>query len=495
MEQDLRRTPGMLSPELRARILGAGVWLGVTALLYAFLLTMARYEPITGDGWYNADDLKAYGSDLSSMLERLRHLHNHSNPRIGQLFTMLSYQPGMFHVAVTPLVLLMLFFLVFVHAMGRMPRMSSRHDAAMFLLGSALCWLGSPQPGQAFFYRPITTNYVYTLALALLLFLPFRLARPFRLREPAVAAAIGIFPFSLFIGKTNEHTGPTLIAAALAYTLAAFRRRDLGNACWMASTTVGLLIGYLFLFFAPGQSQRYGDLGRQSVVQTIIGRGLLGNLQLIGELCSYLGPMLLLLGVLTTVYCIARGDDAAAADITRSRLWGMAGYVLAAAMVAGTSLAAPKNQYRLFIAPAVLLAIAGVTATDIMSHVKIVQRLSALASIATNLGFAWILLGVYREIHEDDLVRTALVRAARPGDMLLIPRLRHAKRDPLFYGDSLIVDPRHRQRMAHLYDLAEVRVERPSPAQMKKRKKPQAARLPPVSTDDPAIDDGASLDK
>ncbi len=459
MLQSLRNLLNNTGPFSRARLVGMLSWAAVVGCLYAFLRTMARFEPITGDGWYNASDLKTLGSDLPSMIERLEHLHNHGNPRIGQLFTMLTYLPGGFHVAVTPLVLCTLCLLVLVHAMGRRPRFTSAHDAFLLLWGCGACWLAAPAPGQAFFYRPITTNYVYTLTLALLLLVPFRLAarRPFG--SLAVVSALLIFPFAMFVGKTNEHTGPTLIVVALLYTLVALRRRDYRNACWMLSGTIGLLWGYWLLFFAPGQTVRYGKLGRQSVVETIVGRGLLGNAELLNELCGYVAPLLVATLCGVVAYGFARRKQAPDPQ-PRLRIEALGAYVLAAAAVAGTSLAAPKNHYRLFIAPGVLLAIASVIAVDWISSERGVRRLLVTLALALNLAFAWVFLALYGRIHEDELERLAIVHAAKPRQLVVVPMMRDYKRDALFYGDSLGVDARHRARMQLLYGLHRVKVVR-----------------------------------
>ena len=144
---------------------------------------------------------------------------------------------------------------------------------------------------------------------------------------------------------------------------------------------------------------------------------------------------------------MTRRDETREQPETRARLWVVSGYVLLAAMIVGTAFAAPKNHYRLFIGPAVLLAIAGVAAVDLMLRGRAMQIVVWLTSVAVNLVFMAILLDVYQEIHEEDSARVAALHAAKagpPGQVVRLQRMSTYRFGPLFYGDSAYIAEAYR---------------------------------------------------
>lgn len=451
------------------------LWLSVVGGLGWFFARMAQLEPLTGDGWYNADDISS-GLSAERLVEQLSHLHNHGNPRIGQAFTLITYGSRAFHLIATPLVLLALIVMVATHALGRLPRPLSIQDGLCVLASAAGCFLAVPQPGHAFFYRPITTNYLYTLTLSLVFFIPLRLGLSVRRPWLACMTAVLMLGFGLFIGKTNEHTGPTMILVAAIYTALAWRQKAMLEVVWRAAMTVGLLIGYLLLFFAPGQSERYGALGRQSVLQTILDRGVRGTAELLGEYCGYVGP--LLLGVsLIILLCLALEPASEIAERFARVRWTVLGYVVLSCLVLGTAFAAPKNHYRLFIAPAVLLVIASVAALRMIGG-RWVLTLLGVMSATVCAGMMLIFVPMFTEIHEDELARNALIRQANPHLPIVVPRTRYAKRDAFYYGDSITADPRHRDRMARLFKVREIKVAPKNPPAPSKPKLKPATKTP-----------------
>jgi hypothetical protein len=437
---------------------------------------MAQIEPLTGDGWYNADEAKG-GVSLELLVSQLSYLHERGNPRIGQAFTLLTYGSRPFHLIATPLVTLALFLLITTHALGRWPKVTSPRDGFLVLAGAACCFLAVPQPGHAFFYRPITTNYLYTLTLSLAFFLPQRLDVRFKANWAAAVAGLLAFALGVGIGKTNEHTGPTMILVAAGFALYALRTGSRRDAAWRTAATAGLIIGYLYLFFAPGQGRRYGALGRQSVLETVFGRGVLETANLLGEYCGYVGPLLLMVCIVALL-SVALQRDALDTERLKSIKWTIVGYVGVSCVVLGTTLAAPKNHYRLFIAPAVLLVIAAVAALQALNG-RWATSLVAISSAVVCIGTAWIFVPMYTAIHEDELARNELSARAAPRKTVIVPRTRYAKRNSYYYGDSITADPRHRDRMASLFKVRGIRLE-PKPDPDKDKKKKKAAKKPLV---------------
>jgi hypothetical protein len=466
---------------------GPAVWIAVLGCLGWFFVVMAQIEPLTGDGWYNADEAKE-GVTAELIVKQLTYLHSNGNPRIGLLFTILAYGSRTFHLIATPFFSLALVWLIAAHALGRWPSLRSPNDALLTLLGAAACFLAVPQPGHAFFYRPITTNYIYTLSLSLAFFVPQRFDLRVRSMWAAAAWSVLALAVGLFIGKTNEHTGPTMVVVAALYTAYKLRAGQRLDVAWHASATLGLLVGYCYLFFAPGQAVRYGALGRQSVAETVLGRGLRGTADLFGEYGGYVGPMLLGMALLALL-CVALAPNDGFIERVAGLKWTVISYVAVSCLVLGTSLAAPKNLYRLFIAPAVLLVIAAVAAMR-AAQGRAPSIAIALSSVVVCAGMIGIFVPMYTEIHEDELARNAIITSADPKRPITVPRTRHAKRDSYYYGDSITADPRHRARMAALFGVKEIRVAAKPADKDKKKKKPVKKVVKPPAPKAPAPIEG-----
>ena len=87
--------------------------------------------------------------------------------------------------------------------------------------------------------------------------------------------------WGVLAGLTNEHTGPAFIVG-LTFYLAWRRRHRQPLAPWMLTAVLGIVIGYGLLYWAPGQQVRYNGIAQAtSVWQTVLQRGLIGNLLLL----------------------------------------------------------------------------------------------------------------------------------------------------------------------------------------------------------------------
>lgn len=440
---------------------------------YAFLLLMTHYEPITGDGWILLTDMKKGGSDFAALFKRMRSYHNSSNPRIGQLFTMLSYGP-VFHSAVTPIVLSLWPVLAVVHGTGKWPSLGSFKSAALFVFAFAAAWMCVPKLGDAFFYRPILTNYTYSVVIALAFFLPMRLDTRVRSAPKAVAMAVVMLALGMPVGMLNEHVGPMMIVLGALATALALRKSRKLDVLWRGSATVGIVLGYLFLYFAPGQTRRYGGMGKKSPLDTVLDRGLYGNVQELSAFARHIAPLLCFMAVLLALYVATASTRARDADgndgpsslswsaywsslTSRSELWPLL-YTLAAAGIFVVSLAAPKNNYRMYIAPACLVAIVAIWAFDRMWHDRVVRAVGVAGSLLVHVVFCGFMLSSFSEIHAAETERLAIVKQAGPGGHAKVPPLPHSKRRTIFFGDSLGRDPRNLKRMAFAYGLKSVTV-------------------------------------
>ena len=220
---------------------------------------MASLTPVILDDWYQVAYIQNHGLSPSSVWKYGFFNYFNYNPRIGENFLLIVNGPTAINALVTPTVELGLLFVMFVMAFGRWPRPTVR-DAQMLLVTQAMVWLVAPIAGILYFYRPFCTNYVYAFTCTLLLFVPYRLelARD-QLRYRSWWLAPLLLVWGWVAGMTNEHTGPTAIVCLGALTYLLWRKhRQIRT--WMVTGLVGIVIGYPMLFFAPGQSLRYGGL-------------------------------------------------------------------------------------------------------------------------------------------------------------------------------------------------------------------------------------------
>jgi len=332
-----------------------GIWFAVLAPLWGTMAFCTYWEPVVRDGWSNVYWYTWHTLDWDGLWSLVEGGWRGSNPRLGQTVTTLLYAPGPYHVILTPLLELGLFWLMTTLALGRWPSLRRGEDALVFATVFALAALCTPQFGPMLFYRPFAGNYVFGLAVNLWWLVPYRLhlAAP---RPRHVAWALPMLALGFVAGMCNEHTGPAMVALGLCSTVWARRRGD-GVAPWMLAGLVGLLAGYLLMMLAPGHDLRYGGLARQAgIVERIVTRGLVDNLVVVARLGLYLVWALpwLVLGWLAGRGAAAR-DTVERSTRERIALWALAAAGLA---ITCTLLASPKLGPRLYLASIAFCAIA-----------------------------------------------------------------------------------------------------------------------------------------
>ena len=334
-------------PERRALAL----WATIVVPIWLVLVVCVACEPLMFDSWALRYWHFSHPLSFDSAYAFAKTSHYYGNPRLGQLVSMLLFTPGPWHAIVTPIVELALVVLVTAFALGRWPTLG-RRDALAFLTTTALVVATCPHVGPMLFYRPYTGNYLYPGVLDLLVLLPFRL----HLESP-VRRGWWLVPVLLVLGVAtglcNEHTGPPIVGLMLAGVIV-FRRRGERIAAWMIAAAVGVAVGYALLILAPGQSVRYQGLAdKQSLVELIASRGVLGNAQIIGQ-----WPLHMLATLpWVIVALIARrktGRVALPATVRTSGIGLVGAALLACLLLYG----APKVGERLYLASTVLSAAA-----------------------------------------------------------------------------------------------------------------------------------------
>jgi len=246
------------------RIVSKAICIAFAAILFTWLFVISTHQPVIGDMWFPSLRGKQ-GVPFKVTIEGYINSYLNGNPRIGQLFMVWG--------GWSKTLLLVMYagtFASLIWFSGRLAATQSQQFRAHEALGCgafavSLFWLIHPSPGQALFYFPITSNYVIPAIFYLIyahLFL--------KIFQSAAAswykiAYLSAFIFAFFCGLGGEHLGPSFLAGSIL--LVAFevfysriRSESFSNSRLIKLSTLmlGLLLGYIALFFAPGQSKRYG---------------------------------------------------------------------------------------------------------------------------------------------------------------------------------------------------------------------------------------------
>jgi hypothetical protein len=395
---------------------------------------MAWWTPIQLDDWYEIAWIERHGYSAGEIVDFARYNYFNYNPRLGETLLFVVNGPPIIHYIVTPAVQLLFLGVCFALTFGAWPRPTLR-DLGRLILVQGMIWMVVPVPGPIYFYRPFATNYLFAFCFQLLLFVPIRLALARGAdvavrRGKQIALAIAMPLWGVVAGMTNEHTGPTAIVVALA--LCWWARRHGRLRPWIVLGTVGLVVGYALLFFAPGQTVRYAGLQTDiAPMATLLRRGF-ANLRLFGELISNIQHGVAI-AVVAAVIAAWRGrlDGLGRAPLV------LAGVAMAAAFaIVATLFASPIVTDRVFFASCVLAAIAIGAVTDALAADRVVRRVVSAAMTAVVVIHVVGFVVVYRELSRDTDRRLAALAAAGPDDVVEIAPAREYLRDRWRYGED-----------------------------------------------------------
>lgn len=423
-------------------------WSLLVIPLAAVLVLCTHWEPVMRDGWGHLVWLRNHPTGNRGIYDFIEQCYLHENPRLGQIFTLGVYALAPYHVIVTPLLELAVLALLTALALGRWPSLRRTDDALAAALVTAILAACVPQIGPMLFYRPFTWNYVFGLGLNLAWLMPYRL----ELVRPSPGRywlAPALLVLGVAAGLCNEHTGLAFAAMAALATAAAWRRGGLRP--WMIAGLVGLVAGYAVLLTAPAQHLRYGALAQQTgIVERIVDRGVLGNLEVLGGLGLALVPALPLVGI-GLAERRARGSPPAADRASRAVL------ALAGVVCTLTLLASPKLGPRLYFASVALIA-AGLAGWLIgRLATPWARRACAVLAAGTLVFVAGRLVAIHRVVGPIGAVRRDLVENAPVGSAVTVPRFPFGV-SRYFLGDDLVVSAA-RELVAREYGLKAVELE------------------------------------
>lgn len=424
------------------------------ALAWLFFFVQAKHTPTLLDDWYQLTWHRHHSLSLASIWEYSHYNYFNFNPRIGDVLLMIINGPRWIHLLLTPLVQMALLPLAFAVVFGRWPRLMLR-DFALLGVMQVLIWLVIPIPGIVYFYRPFTTNYLWSFTIMLALFVPYRLELA---REPGTARHWLIplmLPLGWLAGMGNEHTGPTAMVAMACLIVYAWRHARLRP--WMIAGAIGLYIGYPMLFFAPGQHLRYAGIATKYTPLFLLKeRGLDGCFEILLAFVaeSQIAISLVLIAVLVAY---RRGS----LDFSRTRLWTMLALIFAAGAMVVTLFASPTVGERLFFAPAILFVGALMVVVDWVIAERTARRFVMITCAVLGLYQAGRMVSVLADGYANNEARMAMLRNAPADTVVKVPPYSLWKRSRYWWGDDFQYASLREYIANEVYDLKGIEYDRP----------------------------------
>jgi hypothetical protein len=414
------------------------LWAAIVVPTWLVLALCTYWEPVVTDGWGHLTWQRDL--DLHTLWVFAKSSYYGNNPRLGQIITLLLYTPGGWHVAVTPVVELAMFYLVAALAIGRWPSLRRADDALLYLTVLAIGLATAPCIGQMLFYRPYTGNYVYAVAINLLLLVPYRFHAE-RPRDFGWWFAPIILVLGFAAGMCNEHTG-IAIGAAIVIAMIAFRRRGDRIALWMVAGAIGLAVGYVMLLIAPGHSFRYGGIAEQSLLARVEDRGVLGNAAIIGRLLLHAAIALPWLAIAW----LRRGER-----LTRPSTIACAVALVVAALATCALYASPKIGERLYLPSTLMITVATAAWVHAQSRAR---RIAAALSVSALVVVGALVVPAYYKLGPAGARRIEALERATPGSTVTLDRL-PVRKNYFTVGEDLD-DPARRAVIARDYGLSAI---------------------------------------
>ncbi|HEU4732624.1 MAG TPA: DUF6056 family protein [Kofleriaceae bacterium] len=429
-------------------------------------LVMA-HEPFAFDAWNLAVDTHAQPFSLRRFLGYGIFEYQHSNPRIGQWLTYLSYKLTWFAPVATPIAYLALSFATATLGLGRWPggrtgaggERTVGRDLALVAIAIGTAWFALPRIGMIMFCRAYGANYLYGAAIQLWFLVPLRLAgargagpaSSAPVSQPSVRAQAAYFAFGVLAGMCNEHTGPTLIVFLVGY--AVWRQRTSGQRPRLVwAGTLGAIAGFAAIFFAPGQDSRYEGLATKvSFVGRLLQRGATGNLDIFHDWVLACAPVL----GLTVIALVCAGRDGArsggaARDRDPLQLLGLA--LAAGTLITATVFVSPKLGPRFYLHGSALVLAGFIAVAD--RTLTTTRRLAPFVAVAVAASAyaGYRSLPLYLRLHDESVARIAGLEAAPRGSVYTAEAFEQVDDSWWFLGDDFR-DVRKREMVARYFGL------------------------------------------
>lgn len=410
------------------------LFVGLLAALAGLAAFLEHGAPVTLDGWrhhlkWNQPD---YG--FGDWAIYYWNTWRGGNPRLGQWLTHAVYAPGPWGELCAAGLVVAFHLLIPALVLGRWPDPRRGSDLFLLVATSALYWMGVPQPGVSLFYRPVATNYTFGAFATLALFVPLRfwVARGCpddRRWLPALAGAAAGFT----VGLCNEHSGPTAIVAFAAVPSVLALRRGVRVPRWLTVTWVALVLGYLALYFAPGQSKRYAGLAlEQGMLERVLERGWPDNPVLLAKFLKGEGWLLAVAAACGWVALVRRGSlaDADRRHLVEAGWWTLGGFSIVV-----VTLVSPKIGSRMWIAGALPMIVATGIFVRLAATTRLVRKTLTVGALLVTVSCWGLAFTTYTQLADEFEVRMELIESAPAGSKLTVPPY-SVRKGQMFFGDD-----------------------------------------------------------
>lgn len=336
-------------------------WLTVTAIV-AWLIIENLHTPMIDEDYSLSFGYKGSHVNIYEIFAKVRDQYTHWNARLGEGLSIIwsPVDERIYNVA-NAAVTFLFFLLLFVFGVGRLPTSADTKHSVMLAGTIVLFMAGLPDPGEIFFWRSGSTNYLWSLTFLLLYLVPFYklfrgtdvfvvLEDRTKSRLLRLAAVCCYVPFGVVIGHASENASPTAVAFMLC--LLSWLALSHKFVCWSFMATLSTSIGTLMLIFAPSTAHRVNFyskvLGVPPSKADLFIRNAPSTILMWGR---YSIIPLLLLGLLAVLLVLARQSSRKALSfVAICLMFSFCSAILLAA--------APYQHPRAFLLPFSLLVVA-----------------------------------------------------------------------------------------------------------------------------------------
>lgn len=387
--------------------------------LFAFVIALsvvhaivAFWTPVMGDDWNHWIWAGRHHDDPSWLTSFLT-----SHVTFSDVMGYVLARCRVFHVLVTPAILIALIVGLFTAAMRRIPRVSS-DDVISLALISALIWVGQPQAAVTLFHTPNVAHFVYGSALAAWFIAPLRCN--WRVPRP-------LWPLLAIAGYCVGTSTRAIATAAFVYFLLVLRNR---REPWMWIAFAGLVVGLVVGYIVPPWLE-VGRVFNRGFEQNLVGTTLVKFfIAEQGELVSFVLAFVLA-DILLGVFRRGRAPVDARPDPKHALHWFVAWFA-----VSCWSLFGPKYDEAMLLPTTLLLIIAELPTLAWLAQSYALRRLLIATVVAIHL-VAWTIAVVrYHDIGEQGAARMRILESTPFGQVAVVPPYQPVPASFWFYGED-----------------------------------------------------------
>lgn len=217
------------------------------------------YYPRTRDEFYYLSDMT-----IPQQFEECFNSYMHINPRIGQWITNFVSRSLLLKMIYGLLMFNGFFYMLYLLLFRKRPDFKDSNSVKKILIIVFTFVFLIKFFGEMFFYTPFGGNYTFIMPFYLwyiyVMLEYFVYDHDIFKNRRSFMLLLGIFLLGIFTGMGNEHIPPVLVG----FTFLGFLYAVLKNKKWPSTVItvycLSLIIGYILLYFAPANAERYTTL-------------------------------------------------------------------------------------------------------------------------------------------------------------------------------------------------------------------------------------------